>query len=163
MVKVVLNGRFGAFSISKEAAEYMAERGHTGAQHELYLYDYEEAVKLNNLRIKMLAIENELETYDIQLPMFSNVEPYYVDPKAQQLCEDLKRLVQEYQNTSAHWYGYGYSPDYPDGYIRHDPLLVESVETLGDAANGSGSKLYITYASNEYYDIDDHDGLERLV
>lgn len=55
---------------------------------------------------------------------------------------------------------YGSYVDFP----RHNKVLVECVETLGEAANGSEdgwypeAKLQVATISGKYYYIDDHDG-----
>lgn len=55
--------------------------------------------------------------------------------------------------------------DYMPQLTRHDPLLVECVETLGDDANGIGGEwvktkvdLHVATIVGNYYYIDDHDG-----
>lgn len=49
---------------------------------------------------------------------------------------------------------------------RHDPFLIEAIETLGDAANGDCSKLKIANIPDEYgtyYTISEYDGMESVV
>jgi hypothetical protein len=45
---------------------------------------------------------------------------------------------------------------------RHDPILVQVVEELGDKANGSCAKLAIAEVSGPYR-IDEYDGSESVV
>ena len=45
---------------------------------------------------------------------------------------------------------------------RHDPILVQVVEELGDKANGSYAKLAIAEVSGPYR-IDEYDGSESVV
>ena len=56
-----------------------------------------------------------------------------------------------------------------DGYFeemnhidRHNPILVECVETLGDEANGKFASLAITEVKDKYY-IEEYDGKETVV
>jgi hypothetical protein len=44
---------------------------------------------------------------------------------------------------------------------RHDPILVQVVEELGDKANGDYAKLAIAEVSGQYY-IDEYDGSESV-
>ena len=50
-----------------------------------------------------------------------------------------------------------------DKLSRHDPLLVECVETLGDKANDVFSDLQIAEISSRIYRIDEYDGWERVM
>lgn len=52
-----------------------------------------------------------------------------------------------------------YGPD----LCRHDPFLVKAVEQLGDAANGSHSKLRIYETDSDRYIIEEYDGNESVV
>lgn len=48
---------------------------------------------------------------------------------------------------------------------RHDPLLIEVIEELGDKANGKCSKLFIKEIPAEYidcYSINEYDGKEYV-
>lgn len=44
---------------------------------------------------------------------------------------------------------------------RHDPILVQVVEELGEKANGDYAKLAIAEVSGQYY-IDEYDGSESV-
>ena len=66
----------------------------------------------------------------------------------------------EYNNADKGdvWYSHGFKCD------RHDPLLVECVETLGTAANDACATLKIyTLKHGNRYMIDEYDGLERVI
>ena len=54
---------------------------------------------------------------------------------------------------------YGYLDHTP----RHDPVLVQAVEELGDAAGGRVSALDIHELSGRKYIIDEYDGMESVV
>ena len=59
--------------------------------------------------------------------------------------------------------GRNYGP-YVNNIPRHNKLLVECIETLGDDANGpeegwtSQAELQVATITGKYYYIDDHDG-----
>ena len=51
---------------------------------------------------------------------------------------------------------------YMSGCCRHDPLLVQVVEELGDEANGSCAKLRIDDIGGSRYRIKEYDGKESI-
>lgn len=92
-MKIVLNKCYGGFGVSKEACQYMADRGHQNAIEHLQQY------------------QNEwIEFYDVK-------------------CDD--------------------------------PLLVEAVQTLGDKASASFSRLVIVDVDVNQL-ISAYDGMESL-
>jgi|13_taG_2_1085334.scaffolds.fasta_scaffold09269_4 hypothetical protein len=46
---------------------------------------------------------------------------------------------------------------------RHKPILVETIEKLGEKANTSCSKLVIVEIESDQYRIDEYDGFETLI
>ena len=50
-----------------------------------------------------------------------------------------------------------------DSIERHDPILVQVVETLGDGANGSYANLCIAKISGNKYQISEYDGYETVI
>jgi len=57
------------------------------------------------------------------------------------------------------WDGYGYCPKVD----RHDPKLVECVETLGDKANGKLARLVVIEIPDDVnYTIGNYDGVETV-
>lgn len=102
-MKIVINSCFGGFSISREAAQYMAERGHKQAAEELA------------------------------------------------------------ESEGKQFFGYGHVKGFAHGYHRHDPLLVEAVETLGQAANNFCSNLTIVEIPDGIdWQIEEYDGQEHI-
>ena len=45
---------------------------------------------------------------------------------------------------------------------RHDPRLVDCVETLGEKANGKFSRLAVVEIDSNRYRIDEYDGRESI-
>ena len=45
---------------------------------------------------------------------------------------------------------------------RHDPLLVEMAETLGEEANGDCATLKVAELDQEFYQIEEYDGWETI-
>jgi|14_taG_2_1085336.scaffolds.fasta_scaffold63373_2 hypothetical protein len=55
-------------------------------------------------------------------------------------------------------------PEYRFNSIeRHNPLLVECVETLGDAASGRCARLSVAEIYGTVYRIDEYDGHESVI
>lgn len=52
---------------------------------------------------------------------------------------------------------------YSGTFSRHDPVLVEVVETLGDKANGMHAKLRVYETESDRYIIEEYDGNESVV
>ena len=50
-----------------------------------------------------------------------------------------------------------------DSIERHDPILVQVVETLGDAASDSCARLRIAEISGRQYRISEYDGRESVI
>ena len=50
-----------------------------------------------------------------------------------------------------------------DNLDRHNPLLVQCVEELGDDASGECAKLKICEIAGNVYRIDEYDGMETVV
>jgi len=65
-----------------------------------------------------------------------------------------ERIAFNQQYSKQTWYEFDVS--------RHDPILVQVVEELGDKANGSCAKLAIAEVSGPYR-IDEYDGYETVV
>lgn len=55
-------------------------------------------------------------------------------------------------------YHYGFL----NGIPRHDPVLVQVVEELGEKADGPSAKLDIITTTSDIYRIDEYDGMESL-
>lgn len=51
----------------------------------------------------------------------------------------------------------------PYSIERHDPILVQVVETLGDAASTSCARLRIAEISGRQYRISEYDGRESVI
>ena len=61
------------------------------------------------------------------------------------------------------WGGADEKYGFIEGVERHDPVLVQVVETLGAAANGSGARLLLKeLPSGTLYRIDEYDGSESV-
>lgn len=70
----------------------------------------------------------------------------------------LSREAEDWLNIN-----YNIKPsDYFD-LTRHDPRLIECVETLGSEANGPFSELTVVKIPGNKYKIEEHDGLESII
>ena len=134
-MKVVINGCYGGFSISKECAEYMEKLGSKQAKAEL------DEWKKNKKEID----------YYLKHGKFRGAEEHaYLEIDARYKKEPS-------------FYGYGYTGGF-DGYRRDDKYLVEAVEKLGSKkASGYCAELRVVEIPDgtDYY-IDEYDGLEHV-
>lgn len=64
--------------------------------------------------------------------------------------------------TAQKWLKDHYGIDDSDELQRHDPRLVECVETLGDEANERCANLIICTIDSNRYRIDEYDGFEFI-
>jgi len=137
-VAIVVNRCFGGFSISIEAAQWMAERGHKKAAAELKEWGK-----------------------DSQLIRFYREHGRWPDGTKPEET-DILEIHAKYRQDAV-WYGFGYTDGVNDGYERDDPILVEAVRTLGERANGSCAALEIVFipVGVDWY-IDEYDGSEKV-
>lgn len=52
---------------------------------------------------------------------------------------------------------------YAESLARHNPLLVECIETLGKAASGQCANLIVDCIESNRYRIEEYDGLETVI
>ena len=70
----------------------------------------------------------------------------------------LSREAEDWLNTN-----YNIKPSEYLDLARHDPRLIECVETLGSEANGLFSNLKIVEIKGRIYKIDNYDGKEQII
>lgn len=87
---------------------------------------------------------------------------FSLSDKAQELFLEKKGIP--YTKIENKWGSYYQTEEdsYDRDIERHDPILVEVVETLGEEANGPCSKLRITEVRFAYR-IDEYDGMETVM
>lgn len=136
-MKVAINACFGGFSLSKAAVLWMAAKGNEAAQKEVA--DHEAMVAKHGC------------------PTFpkSGDSEFWEKSGAKAWAEgDTKRLM-----------AYSWHPRSIDhGEMdRHDPLLIECIEALGEQANGSCARLeIIEIPDGTDYEIAEYDGNEHI-
>ena len=132
MTKVVYNDKFGGFNLSREACKrYWELQG-----KEVWIEQYKEFKSLDMFTVWLVPPEERAV----------KPEPWYSAPIEERIAYNKKHSEQT-------WY-YG-------NVDRHDPILVQVVEELGDKANGSYAKLAIEEVSGPYR-IDEYDGYETV-
>jgi len=133
-MKVVVNRCFGGFSISIEAAEFMAKRGNKQAQAEL-----------NEHREERKVYEHYRDTGK------------WKGGKHGQSFADIA-LRYGHLNT---FHGYGYTKEHRNGYDRSDPDLVAAVENLGEKSGGECANLAVVEIPDDVeWEIEEYDGQE---
>ena len=133
MTKVVYNAKFGGFGLSREACErYWEIKG-----QQVWIEQNEQFKSFDMFTVWLVPPEKRL----------TKPEPWYSAP-----VEERVAFNKQYSEQT--WSG--------DDVARHDPILVQVVEELGDKANGSCARLAIDEVSGPYK-IDEYDGLETVV
>lgn len=133
MTKVVFNQCYGGFSLSKEACQrYWDIKG-----QQVWIEDDKEFPSLG-LWTVWLTPPEERPTKNKNWNSMSTDE----------------RIAYNRAHSEQTWYNLNVE--------RHDPVLVQVVEELGDKANGEYAKLRIEEVYGSYR-IDEYDGSERVM
>ncbi len=133
-MKVVINNCFGGFSISKEAAEYMAELGCEVAKAELSEW----------------GKRKEWIDYFIEHGKFPSDCP--------EQTHGLLEIDAKY-HSQPDFYGYGSDKNYD----RSSEFLVKAVEKLGQKASGQSAELKVVEIPDDVdYEIEEYDGNEHI-
>lgn len=131
-MKVVINGCYGGFSLSKKAVYWLAEKGHVGAKKEI-------------------AEQNAaVAKWGTVYP--SSGDPFYLEKAAASNWDqgDTDKLM-----------SYSWHLRDDDDLPRHHPLLIECVETLGDDADGACASLKVVEIPDGVdYEVEEYDGNE---
>jgi hypothetical protein len=133
MTKVVYNAKYGGFNLSREACErYWELQG-----KKVWIEEDKQFKSLDTFTVWLVPPEERL----------TKPEPWHSAPTEERIAYNKKYSEQT-------WYDHKVS--------RHNPILVQVVEELGDKANGSYAKLAIAEVSGPYR-IDEYDGFESVV
>lgn len=76
------------------------------------------------------------------------------DEACKWLLERGSKFVISYGGKDYYW---------ADNSPRHDPLLIECIETLGEKANGPSSNISIQNIDGYLYQIEEYDGKETII
>ena len=133
MVRVVYNAKFGGFNLSREACErYWELKG-----QQVWIEQDKQFKSLYMFTVWLVPPEERIK----------QPENWHSLPLEERIAFNKKYSEQTW--------------DYDD-VARHDPILVQVVEELGDKADGMCAKLAIEEVSGPYR-IDEYDGLETVV
>ena len=139
-VKVVYNSNFGGFGLSGKAIRYFMEL--KGKTISAYRKEDDTYQKIEN------PTDKDFTDWGVYLfdkdfgESFNNYEQEHEDHYVSSLIIDVEG---------------------EDGYPRHDPELVKTVEDLGNAANGSYARLRVKELKGNRYIIREYDGSENVV
>jgi hypothetical protein len=132
MTKVVYNAKFGGFNLSREACKrYWEIQG-----KEVWIEEDKQFKSLDMFTVWLVPPEERIK----------QPENWHSLPLEERIAYNKKYSEQT-------WSG--------DDVSRHDPILVQVVEELGDKANGSCARLAIDEVSGPYR-IDEYDGFETV-
>jgi hypothetical protein len=133
MTKVVYNACYGGFSLSREACKrYWELQG-----KEVWIEEHPKYPSVDMFTVLLVPPEERLK-----------------QPENWHSLTMKERLAFSEQYNKQTWYNRDVS--------RHDPILVQVVEELGEKANGMCAKLSIDEVSGPYR-IDEYDGNETVV
>ena len=135
MTKVVYNSCYGGFGLSKEACQrYWDIKG-----QQVWIEDDTQFKSLGLFTVWLVAPED-------RIPAKGGDDFYSMN---------MDERVAYNQAYSKHTWS-------DSNVDRHDPVLVQVVEELGDKANGKHAKLAIEEVYGSYR-IDEYDGSERVM
>jgi hypothetical protein len=135
-MKVVINRCFGGFGLSKEACQRYWDLKGT----QVWIEDDTKFMSMGLFTVWLVPPEQRVESKE--------GEAFYL-----MSMEDRKEYNQKHSEQT--WY-------YRD-VERNDPTLVQVVEQLGDAANGSHAELAIVEIPDDVqWGIDEYDGREHV-
>ena len=135
-MKVVINSCYGGFGLSKEACQrYWDIKG-----KQVWIEDDTKFMSLGLFTVWLVPPESRLDTKE--------GDAFYVMDMPQR-----KEYNEKYSQQT--WY-------YRD-IERHDPVLVQVVEQLGDVAAGRHAELRVVEIPDDVeYCIEEYDGMEHI-
>lgn len=138
--KVVYNAYYGGFSLSLEAVlKYHEKKG-------IQLYFYEGKIRDDVTQFRKISKE------DIRNICKHNL--YICDKDLGDYFSESDK--EKYAELNNHYVSTRY-------YERHDPVLIEVVEELGEKANGEYTNLLIREIEGNRYRISEYDGNEWVI
>ena len=132
MIKVVYNAKYGGFNLSREACERYWE-----------------------IKGQQVWIEQ-----DPEFKSFGMFTVWLVPPEERAVKPEPWHSV-PIEERVAYNHQYGKQTWYYNTVSRHDPILVQVVEELGEKADGDYAKLAIAEVSGAYR-IDEYHGSESV-
>ena len=134
MTKVVYNICYGGFGLSKEACQrYFDIKG-----QQVWIEDNTEYPSFGIFTVWLVPPNERVE---------HKTSKQFSSMSMDERCEYNRKIAAQ------SWYDRNVD--------RHDPVLVQVVEELGDKANGKYSKLAIAEVDGQYR-IDEYDGMESV-
>jgi len=135
MTKVVYNACYGGFGLSKEACQrYWDIKG-----RQVWIENDTQFKSLGYFTVWLVAPED-------RIPTKGGDDFYYMN------MDERVAYNQAYSKQTWHY----------NDVDRHDPVLVQVVEELGDKANANYAKLRIDEVDG-HYRIDEYDGNEKVM
>ena len=146
--KVVINQCYGGFGLSPLAEKMYYKKKNPGKTIYFYKKSFED--DYTTTIYTRLDVENPGNDIDVCT-----------------LCEDLgpefKITKEDRDNDTEFYKKFSDAFVWNDEYTRHDPDLIEIVETLGPDADGKCADLKVIDIGEKLYRIEEYDGYESLI
>ena len=133
-MKIVINRKYGGFGLSAQAIMMLAD--------------------LKGLQVTPTKIERHSIEYWANTAWDGKYKQPLTNKEFLKLSEADRQDYLEHRNQNI--FDYRKLP-------RHDKDLVQVVETLGEAANGEHASLKIYECDDDFYTINEYDGMEELI
>ena len=134
MTKICYNAKYGGFSLSKEAVQrYFDIKG-----QQVWIEDHKECPSLGLWTVWLVPPEERMEE--------KSTEEFYAMSMDERIAYNKAYSEQSWEDRNVD---------------RHDPVLIQVVEELGNEASGKYAKLRIAEVSGPYR-ISEYDGNESV-
>jgi len=170
MRKVVLNSCFGGFSLSSLALKRYYDLTHNNEKYFVYCGKFEEDMPFGIQHYVLVKDDKDLDNiYEDIIVSKNNVgDDFYkllfdineIDDKEEYTLEQINDIEEKYKSLD---FGGEIEYVYSCDIERHDPILIQVVEELGEKADGACADLNIVEIDdNDEYYIDEYDGMESI-
>ena len=139
MAKIVINNCYGGFGLSPKAIAFILKQRNP----DIELWYYKKTFDDRSLRYTYNIVE------DVESASYVSLK--YLGDTIEGVGTDLIRIEDNFVFS------------HQINLQRHDPLLIKTVETLGDEADDTFSELKVVDVDTDRYIIKEYDGLEEVV
>jgi len=140
MNKIVYNDCYGGFELSNKAIYEICKRKNIP----IFFYKEDTSKGWHKTIFTKMSIEEALSTKEFTAKSYKDYGDTFV--RNSPIYDEFNKDFISYPIDS-----------------RHDPILVQVVEELGDEASGEYARLRIYETDSDRYRIDEYDGAESVI